>query len=108
MASKWLDQKALDIINKPPKPISEEPIPIEVSDESDQSVSRVYSKSRVQIQLPNTDQSEELQYIPPSLPPNGLNGNNSNIPNFISPSEHFDVFEHFNFVWINAPELEHQ
>lgn len=107
MAHNWLDQRALDIINKPPKFVSEDPIPIDVSDdESDQSVSRVYDKSRVQIQLPNTDQSEELQYLPPTLPPNEPKGSISNVPHFICPDEHFDVFENFNFSWINAPELD--
>lgn len=107
MAEKWLNQKALEILNKPPNSTLENPIYVDVSDDdSDQSVTKVYSQDKIQIQLPNSSQTEELEYIPPTLPPNETNGNASGEPHFISPDEHFDAFEHFNYVWISAPELE--
>ena len=107
MAENWLDQKAIDIINQPPNTTFNEPISIESSEEeSDQTISRFYIKSKVNIQLPNTNRSEELQYIPPILPQNSSEENNSTEPHFVSQQEHFDIFEHFNYTWIPAPELE--
>lgn len=106
MVENYLSEEILDLI------LQKSCLAENQVDEPDVSINKPndeeknYIKERINVQLPNTTQSEKLQFIPPNLPPNNINSQNSTEPNFIRPEEHFNVFEHFQFTWIESPELE--
>ena len=66
-----------------------------------------YDASRLFVEIPGSNHVEKIDFIPPSLDLlYDSNSNDENPPDFIVPKPYFDIFEHFNYEWIEIPEFE--
>jgi hypothetical protein len=105
MADRWLDD---DILKKAlRKPILLD-TDSDIEMEPEPARPRVtYDPRRLTVTLPETGKFEQINYVPPklNLSSNRMNPSSAAEPHFLQPPERFDVFEHFQFEWIEIPEL---
>jgi len=106
MAEEWLDGATLQRLQKKPamldtdSDVEFDPEPIRQKLD--------YDDRKRSITLPVTQKIEQLEYVPPELDFSAgqMNAASSAEPHFKLPEDRFDVFEHFQFEWIEIPELE--
>ena len=100
-ADEWLDSRAR-------RAIRQREIGVVEIDEVDPVRPRKvkYDESRLSVALPETEQIQRIEYVPPTLELSEYTGTPSLAPNFQTPQPAFNVFEHFQFEWIEIPELE--
>ena len=100
-ADEWLDSRAR-------RAIRQREIGVVEIDEVDLTPPHKvkYDESRLSVALPETEQIQRIEYVPPTLELSEYTGTPSLAPNFQTPQPAFNVFEHFQFEWIEIPELE--
>ena len=114
MVENWLDPKALSLINGGENVLKKKVITISSSESDEDAVIQIdekpkvnYDDSKIEIQLPGSNKKEKLHYVFPQLPKkNDVTIQTITEPDFKRPAEYFDIFEHFQYSWIDAPELE--
>lgn len=101
MVEQWLDSNALSILNASNQ--SNEEQQEEVQEEQLQIPKR-YNIALLDVQLPCSTDIEQISYIPPNINTHSqLNPSSSLLPDFIKPSNSFDIFEHFSYETIPLP-----
>jgi hypothetical protein len=106
MAERWLDEDVLKRALRKPVLLDTDS---DLEMEPEPARSRVtYDQRRLTVALPETGKFGQLDYVPPklSLSSHHMNPSAAAEPHFLQPREQFDVFEHFQFEWIDIPELE--
>jgi hypothetical protein len=105
MGEEWLDAEILCALERRARVNLDSDVE-EIPVEREHRVA--YDPRRLEIQLPGSDETASINYIPPNLTLGGDIGNPaaSSEVHFAIPPKRFDLFEHFQYEWIEAPELE--
>ena len=101
MAEKWLDERALKAIAKE---LDSDDDDIELVSQGHEDPVR-YEEQRLDVELPG-GQIQRIEYVAPTLKLGDNDGTGASKPAFKEPERRFDVFEHFQYQWIDIPDPE--
>jgi hypothetical protein len=104
-AEEWLEPAVLRAISKK-KPILEQESDVEITMEPPRQKIN-YDPALLEVTLPGTGKIERIEYVPPELTfsDREISPSSAAEPHFMSPPERFDVFEHFQYEWIDISDL---
>lgn len=102
MVEQWLDRSVLELLKSSSEPIIEKP---EERPPQGTSERVYYNPIKLDVQLPCSTDIEQINYIPPKIGHQSqTNPSSSILPDFIYPSNKFDIFEHFSYEVIPMPD----
>lgn len=103
MAEEWLDVNARRAIRQ--RELALDAIEeVEMAPPTPRKVK--YDESKLSVALPETEDVERIEYVPPKLQLADCQVRPGFPPRFQTPDAAFNAFEHIQYEWIDIPELE--